>query len=127
MLEFVRVYEAGAEKYFPSGGYEKELLNSYSAGVDALKKLVIDPPLIVLVTLANAKGYRLGIGSIAHPFTSEPIPFDRDVMLIPDVQVESLDRRDIDVLRPILDIIWNAGGYERSLHFDENNNRKQPR
>ena len=92
VLEFVRVYEAGDEKYLPSASYEKELLKSYSAGIDALKKLFIHRPLIVIVTLANAKGYRLGIGSIAHLFTSEPIPFDRDVMLIPDVEIESLDQ-----------------------------------
>ena len=123
VLEFVRVYEAdGDAKYVPSASYEIELLKSYSAGVGVLRKLAIDPPLVVLVTLANAKGYRLGVGKTERFFTNEPIPFDRDVMLIPDVQVESLEQRDIDVLRPMIDIIWNAGGYERSMYFDENNN-----
>jgi hypothetical protein len=126
IIEFVHVYEASdGEKYIPSWRHEDELLKNYSTGIDVLRKVKIDPPLIVFLTLANAKGYRLTLGQMEQYRLSDPIPFDRDVMLIPDVQVESFDQRDIDVLRPLFDIVWNAGGYERSLNFDENNNPRQ--
>jgi hypothetical protein len=123
ILEFVRVYEArGGERYIMSEKYEDDLLKNYNAGIGVLRKVGINPPLIVFLTLANAKGYRLRLGNREHLFHDDPVPFDRDVMLIPDIEVESFDQRDIDVLRPMFDIVWNAGGYECSLNFDENNN-----
>lgn len=126
ILEFVRVYAArGGERYIMSEWHEDELLKNYNAGIGVLRKVGIDPPLIVFLTLANAKGYRLRLGHREHLFHDDPVPFDRDVMLIPDIQVESFDQRDIDVLRPMFDIVWNAGGYECSLNFDENNNPRQ--
>jgi hypothetical protein len=126
ILEFVRVYAArGEERYIMSERHEDELLKSYNAGIGVLRKVGIDPPLIVFLTLANAKGYRLRLGHREHLFQDDPVPFDRDVMLIPDIQVESFDQRDIDVLRPMFDIVWNAGGYEHSLNFDENNNPRE--
>jgi hypothetical protein len=126
IIEFVSVYQAGdGEKYIPSWRYEDKLLKNYNTGIDMLRKVRIDPPLIVFLTLANAKGYRLTLGQMEHFLRDDPVPFDRDVMLIPDIQVESFDQRDIDVLRPMFDIVWNAGGYERSLNFDENNNPRQ--
>jgi hypothetical protein len=126
ILEFVCVYEAKrGERYIMSDRYEDELLKNYNAGISVLRKMGIDPPLIVFLTLANAKGYSLRLGNRESLFQDDPVPFDRDVMLIPDIQVESFDQRDIDVLRPMFDIVWNAGGYERSLNFDENNNPKE--
>ena len=126
IIEFVRVYEAGdGEKYLPGWRYEDELLKNYNTGIDMLRKVRIDPPLIVFLTLANAKEYRLTLGRMEHFLRDDPVPFDRDVMLIPDLQVESFDQRDIDVLRPMFDIVWNAGGYERSLNFDETNEPRQ--
>jgi hypothetical protein len=53
------------------------------------------------------------------------IPFDQDIMMLPDVQVESFDQSAVGVLKPLFDIIWNSGGFESSLNFDEQNRWRQ--
>jgi hypothetical protein len=122
IIEFVRVYEDNnGKKYIPSGAYELELLQHYKAGVSAMQKLRIEPPFIVLLTLAGAKGYQLGVDQMTKFFKNEPIPFDRNILAIPDTQVESFAQSEIEVLKPMFDVIWNAAGYEESLNFNKVN------
>jgi hypothetical protein len=72
-----------------------------------------------ILTLVNAKGYRLSVGQIEKYNLRNLIPFDRDVLLIPDAEVERLDQKDILVLKPFFGIVWNSCGYKRGQNFDE--------
>ncbi len=126
-LEYVDVYEPWeGKKIIPSASYERRLLESYTAGIKVLQKLGVEPPLIILLTLVNAKGFSLSFGQQEQFYLLRSFnPFDRDIMLLPDVQVEAFDQSNIAVLKPLFDIIWNSGGVESSLNFDEQNRWKQ--
>ena len=52
--------------------------------------------------------------------TRESYPIDRDVLLFPEILVESYDVKPERVLKPIFDSVWNACGFAKSLNYNEN-------
>lgn len=48
-----------------------------------------------------------------------PFTIDRDVLLIPEVVIEDFSKESEELLRPLLDGMWQAGGWEGSPHFDD--------
>jgi len=49
----------------------------------------------------------------------EAHPIDRDALLVPEVMVESFEFDSAEILKPILDAVWNATGWPRSMNYDE--------
>ena len=47
-------------------------------------------------------------------------PIDRDVAILPEVQVGSFDEEVPTAMKPIFDAVWNACGHPRSYNFTEN-------
>jgi hypothetical protein len=47
---------------------------------------------------------------------------DRDTLVLPEVVIQDLSSKAKDILKPILDLVWNACGYPCSLNFDSNGN-----
>jgi hypothetical protein len=55
------------------------------------------------------------------------VPIDRDDLLIPESLIESLNS-DADVLlKPQLDALWNAVGFQGSTKYDEEGRWHSPR
>ncbi len=44
---------------------------------------------------------------------------DRDILLLPEIVIESYDVIAEDILRPCFDSIWNACGFPRSPNYDD--------
>ena len=44
---------------------------------------------------------------------------DRDILLLPEIVIESYDVIAKDILRHCFDSIWNACGFPRSLNYDD--------
>jgi hypothetical protein len=44
---------------------------------------------------------------------------DRDMLLLPDVLIETYTPDMPTLLRPLFDAVWNAAGWERSINYDE--------
>lgn len=104
-LEFVHTYGVrNREKIIPGASYKEFLLKTYRAGIKVLRKLKIEPPLIEFSTLVNAKGYRLSVGQIEKKLICA---IQYRLMLIPDVEIERPDQKDILVLKLLFDIVWN--------------------
>lgn len=121
ILEYVRVYEPRDDKLnLPSIKYEQYLLENYKNGLALLRDLGFQTPIYVFMTLVRAKGYSLGIGRDALDF-GNPRPFDRDVMVIPEIELESMNMDANQVMKPLFDVIWNAAGFPASMNFDKNN------
>ena len=47
-------------------------------------------------------------------------PIDRDVAILPQVQIGSLDQEVPTIMKPIFDAVWNACGLPRSYNYTEN-------
>lgn len=127
IIEYVRVYEPhNGEKYIPSVMYEQALLHSYRGGISLLKDLGFEPPIYVFLTFVGAKGYRLGVSRELVFSIDQPQPFNRDILTIPNSELKSFEDNEIKIMKPLFDIVWNAGGYPGSLNFNEND-EWQPR
>ena len=84
------------------------------------KDMGADPPVALMLTMARVSGYR-----ILHD-DSHGHPIDRDVLVIPEVLLESLDEitepHVAGLLRPIFDMVWNAAGHRQSRNYDAEGN-----
>ena len=45
--------------------------------------------------------------------------FDSEHVTLPEIEIESLDTPVDDVLRPVLDVLWNAVGHDTCPRYDE--------
>jgi hypothetical protein len=46
-------------------------------------------------------------------------PIDRDDLLLPELEIADYAANPFNTLRPLFDMIWNAGGYPKCLDFNE--------
>ncbi len=82
----------------------------------ALLALGVPPPYAVLLTLMGVKGVELERqGRIVNLGQHQ---FDRDLILAPDVLLESREEEIGGAIRPALDAIWNGAGFAESPYFD---------
>ena len=98
------------------GQDEKLLIESVARGLKLQQHLGVEPPVIVLVTLMNVKGFYIYRGRLRYG--ESPVRFSKETLALPDVLVDNLEARALDVVRPILDSIWNTGGYACCLNIE---------
>jgi hypothetical protein len=119
-LEAVAGLDSPSGKRLPER-LEGDLRECFEHYVTTLKTLRVIPPVSVMVTLIRVKGWMLQTRPNAIPFevmaTSVTRPFDRDMMLLPDVLLDTLDDEPTasvgSKFTPILDALWQAGGWPR--------------
>lgn len=105
------------ELLIPSVAYEEELIKSLSEYLSVLKTLNVELPVFIFLTLVGVKGYSMAISK--RWLVREVSTIDRDVLLLPEVVVESYEAAAKNVLKPCFDAIWNACGFPRSLNYND--------
>ena len=73
-----------------------------------------------MLTLIGMKGWRI---ATEHSVSSGT--FDRDPVFIPELILETFGNLDKDEVKPLLDVVWNAAGSERSPNYDEQGRRQK--
>jgi Putative DNA-binding domain len=97
---------------------EQQLLSTLSGLQDLSISLGATGPMVIALTLTGVKGLRIFPHS--KHFRAIAVRVDRDPVLAPDIIVEDLSK-SVDVFaRPVLDMLWQAGGYAGSPHYDDN-------
>lgn len=91
--------------------------------IDSYRKLHtaldLGHPVSIQVSLLHAKNLILA----TNPrWTHSAKAIDRDRIELPDVLVTDPSERSDHTIRPILDALWNASGYESCLEYDEEGN-----
>lgn len=102
----------------PSIAYEQELIKSLNAYFSLLKTLDVELPIFVFLTLLGVKGYSMSVDRFKFP-TRRSHTIDRDILLLPEIIIESYDVSAEKKLRPMFDSIWNACGFPRSLNYND--------
>jgi hypothetical protein len=101
----------------PCIAYEKELLDVLSQYFSIGKRIGVDPPSLVMLSLLGVRGYTMATG---QPFSGEDRhQIDRQDLLAPPAIIEDYQCDPPEVMRPAFDSIWNACGYPRSLNYDK--------
>jgi hypothetical protein len=114
---------ASETNILPISSFERECFNALKSYFSYYRAINVDFPVFLFVTLVNYKGFSLGVGDYISQVIN-PHTIDRDFIAIPEVLVEPNQINYHQILRPIFDSIWNACGFERCLHYDENGSYK---
>ena len=103
----------------PSLAYESAVVEYLPYCLRILKQLGCSSPVLAGITLIGVRGLRMP----ADPWSmAGSIPIDRDVLVLPEVVVEDLAAPTAPLLKPALDLVWNACGHPSSPHFDASGN-----
>ena len=103
---------------------EQRLIAAVDRGKSLMRHLGIEPPILILVTLVGVKDHIIYRGQ--NYYLSSSTKFGRDVLQLPDVLVNDFDKPANEIVRPILDAIWNAGGYPKCLNYDDSGKYQCP-
>jgi len=119
IIEAVVSLELHGGKLLIAGNvYEGELVESLPHYLSVLKVLNVELPVFIFLTLLGVKGYSMSYDRGMSPI-ERVHKIDRDILLLPEIFIESYDAIAEDILRPCFDSIWNACGFPRSLNYDD--------
>lgn len=104
-------------KWISHVAYEKALLDGLKRYLELQKRLGVEPPVVVMLSLMGVKGYAMYVGAERRFDGAHPI--DRDALLLPEVLVDDLDADVDSILHPIFDALWNAAGWPNSINYDD--------
>jgi len=113
---------AGSRKFIASIAYERHVIKAAIDYLKGLKSFGVESPFIISMALLNCKDAYMYVEPTRYSGSHEFYPIDRDVAILPDVAIDSLD---IDVgreMKPIFDAVWNACGFTGSLNYDDSGN-----
>lgn len=97
--------------------YEQMMMESLTSYLKGLKDLGVPLPIVALVAISGAKGAWFAVSQRLMGMGDSTI--DRDMLLLPDVLIETYTPDMPTLLRPLFDAVWNAAGWERSFNYDE--------
>jgi hypothetical protein len=119
IIESVAIGQRGAFSEIPYGPGQgtpviastllvQNVLRTVTKSIELLQQLDVAPPVVIMLSLLNAKGYIFP----AHQrdfYDSNRI--DRPHVFLPPVVMNSYAEAIAEVLRPMFDALWNAGGW----------------
>lgn len=97
-------------------GFQRDVLAGLRGILAAQQRLGVEPPLFVGLSFLGVKDYCMWVDQRFSRHRNEPI--DRDNLLVPEVVIEDYDTRLVDLMKPAFDTVWNACGWNQSLHYD---------
>jgi hypothetical protein len=106
------------KSHVPSERYEQALIAALPRYLSAQETLGVEPPLIVILSLLGVAGYVVSVSS-RNRSQNAPYPIDRDVILAPEIELDSFQCDAAAVLRPAFDAVANAGGWPQSPNYNE--------
>jgi hypothetical protein len=100
----------------PCIAYEKELLSALKQYLLISKKIGVELPILLMLSLIRVRGFVMVTGQSLS--WDDTYPIDREDLLAPVGIIESYDSDSATVLKPSFDSIWNACGYPQSLNYN---------
>jgi hypothetical protein len=96
--------------------YERNVLNSVKRYLKIQHDMGVVPPVFVLLTLLEMKGYKLSrrdTGSLEIKRDLNGDPFKEDDLVLPELVIEDFDCDMSKQMEPIFEIVWNAAGLSK--------------
>ena len=104
--------------HFYAYWFEKAINTGLANPIEVMRRIGVECPIAILVTVLGARGYKVLSGDKLTDSRSTNRQIDRDLLVLPDVVLESYPteyRTELPrLLRPIVDAFWQAGGWPRS-------------
>jgi hypothetical protein len=112
-VETVDTSLASHGSHVQGANLEKHVVEKLGYYVSSLKLLRADAPFAVMISLLGVKGYSIGPQDTARMYGVGR--FDRDMVLVPEVLLESFDADMGHLMKQPFEILWNAAGWARSI------------
>ena len=114
-LDAVRAFAQTVGNTVVVGG-EEALLGAMGDYLPFAKTLALEPPLWMFAALVGCEGARLLINRTWEELSQHSI--ERPIVWLPETKIDAFDTDPVKHLRPMLDVLWNAAGLERSFSYD---------
>jgi hypothetical protein len=105
-----------------AGHFEEKLARTFTNAMHLLMNLEVPEPVFVSLSLLDVKGRTMTLPASSYIYGSTSHPFDRDVVLCPDVLIPRMkgELALSPVLLPIINAVWQAAGREKTPYLDAN-------
>jgi hypothetical protein len=117
-LEYGDSYSLDSDKsgHVASGSLEEKIRLTFERALPFLEFLNVAEPIFVTLTLIGVKGLVMWLPHSAETWTSKSEPFDRDIIICPDMLIQNLNEGPPypSTLLPIIDAVWQGAGRERT-------------
>lgn len=124
-LEAVDTYlidtNGSGRESIPIQSIEESLIISLQKYLEMLKGQDVNPPIFVAISFIGVKG--LFIPDRRRAFADEQVPFDRDHLWLPEERIDDLSIPADVILQPMLNLLWQASGYERDFYYSQTTGR----
>jgi hypothetical protein len=117
-LESGRSYQA----YISADDLEDALIEALPEYLAAQEKLGVEPPIFVLASLLGVANHAVTYKRRTS-WRSPTQPIEKNDLIVPEIRIDNFDVDPAHALRPLFDIIANAGGWARSINYDNEGNR----
>ncbi len=104
------------KQFVSSTWFESTMIQSVREYLLGLKEHGVLPPIILLVAISGTKGVKFAVSN-QWSYAKES-RIDRDMLLLPEVLIETEVTDLPTLLRPIFDAAWNSAGWEQSKNYD---------
>jgi hypothetical protein len=106
-------------KYISNPGFEKQFFKIIERYFNVLRKLAIEPPVVIALTLLDVKDFCLYSGPMTMLAGSGARPIRQRDLSLPAITVSAYDQPVEAMLRPIFDALWNSCGLKRSFNYNQ--------
>jgi WXXGXW repeat (2 copies) len=96
---------------------ERDAIGALNKYQKLAQSIGVTPPLLVGLTLTGVKGWKVQRGP--YDFGKDDAVFDREVVAAPEVMLSDLATPADIVLHPLLDFVWNGGGWSGSPNYHD--------
>jgi hypothetical protein len=121
VIEAVRVGVLNSSQspgVIPSLAYEEAVVSYLPQCFQIMRKLGCSSPVLVGISLIGVRGLKLAVDVMVELSMGGSTAIDRDVLMLPEIVVEDLSTPAAPLLKPTLDLVWNACGFSASPYFD---------
>jgi hypothetical protein len=121
VIEAVRVGVLSSSQrpgFIPSLAYGEAVVTYLPQCFEIIKKLGCSAPVLVGISLIGVRNMKLEVDLEVALRMGGASAIDRDVIMLPEIVVENLSTPADSLLKPTLDLVWNACGFRSSPYFD---------
>lgn len=122
VVEAALIYAGEGRKGIPTEYLERALNRAVPKYLQLIHDLELGLPVFVFLTFVGVRDYEITSEWFPAQTFRDPRLIDRDVLLLPEVVVEDFNVESDQILKPLMDTLWQSAGWERCLHYDMDGN-----
>jgi hypothetical protein len=109
-------YNRGGQSLIFPKEYELRMVEFIPRYLEVLKEVGINPPIVLYLSLLGTMNTAIATGDLN--LLDEGHSINENVIMLPEIVIQRYEDFNPGILRPALDMVWNAAGHERSFTYD---------